>query len=104
MWESFQNLLDCNKDEDLQCMYYALLSRIPSEGLEPLQKKFEEHVKKAGLAVVSTLVGKGGASVNSLDSKAYVDALFAVYRKNTETVTRCFTGEAGFVASLDKAC
>jgi cullin 1 len=102
MWESFQNLLDYDKDEDLQRMY-ALLARIP-EGLEPLRKKFEEHVKKAGLAAVSKLVGEGGANVDSLDPKAYVDALLEVHRKNAETVTRSFRGEAGFVASLDKAC
>ncbi|KII86882.1 hypothetical protein PLICRDRAFT_55777 [Plicaturopsis crispa FD-325 SS-3] len=101
MWESFQSLLDYDKDEDLQRMY-ALLSRIP-EGLEPLRKKFEEHVKKAGLSAVSKLAGEG-ASADSLDPKAYVDALLEVHRKNAETVTRSFRGEAGFVASLDKAC
>ncbi|KAF8798755.1 Cullin-domain-containing protein [Phlegmacium glaucopus] len=102
MWENFQILLDYDKDEDLQRMY-ALLSRI-TEGLEPLRKKFEEHVKKAGLAAVSKLVGEAGANIDSLDPKAYVDALLEVHKKNSETVTRSFKGEAGFVASLDKAC
>ncbi|KAJ8593849.1 Cullin-domain-containing protein [Rhizopogon salebrosus TDB-379] len=102
MWESFQSLLDFDKDEDLQRMY-ALLSRIP-EGLEPLRKKFEEHVKKAGLAAVAKLLGEGSEGVDSLDPKAYVDALLEVHRKNSDTVTRSFRGEAGFVASLDKAC
>ncbi|KAH8108737.1 Cullin-domain-containing protein [Phellopilus nigrolimitatus] len=92
MWEEFQKLLDFDKDEDLQRMY-ALLSRIP-EGLEPLRKKFEEHVKRAGLSAVEKLVGGGDSDV---DQKAYVDALL-------ETVNRSFRGEAGFVASLDKAC
>ncbi|EJD39951.1 Cullin-domain-containing protein [Auricularia subglabra TFB-10046 SS5] len=98
MWEDFQNLLDYDKDEDLQRMY-ALLSRIP-EGLEPLRKKFEEHVKKAGLAAVAKLAAGDG----ELDPKAYVDALLEVHKKNAETVARSFRGEAGFVASLDKAC
>ncbi|KAG1745820.1 Cullin-domain-containing protein [Suillus paluster] len=102
MWESFQSLLDFDKDEDLQRMY-ALLSRIP-EGLEPLRKKFEEHVKKAGLAAVAKLFGEGSEGADVLDPKAYVDALLEVHRKNSETVTRSFRGEAGFVASLDKAC
>jgi cullin 1 len=102
MWESFQTLLDYDKDEDLQRMY-SLLARIP-EGLEPLRKKFEEHVKKAGQTAVSKLVGEAGASVETLDPKAYVDALLDVHTKNSETVTRSFRGEAGFVASLDKAC
>ncbi|KAJ7645450.1 Cullin [Mycena polygramma] len=103
MWENFQTLLDFDKDEDLQRMY-ALLSRIP-EGLEPLRKKFEEHVKKAGLAAVAKLVGTGvDANADAIDPKAYVDALLDVHKKNSETVTRSFRGEAGFVASLDKAC
>ncbi|KAF8914411.1 Cullin [Gymnopilus junonius] len=102
MWESFQNLLDFDQDEDLQRMY-ALLSRIP-EGLEPLRKRFEAHVKQAGLTAISKLVGEGGANVESLDPKAYVDALLEVHQKNSEIVNRSFKGEAGFAASLDKAC
>lgn len=102
MWENFQSLLDYDKDEDLQRMY-ALLSRIP-EGLEPLRKKFEDHVNKAGMGSVSRLVEEAGNSTDSLDPKAYVDALLDVHRKNTETVNRSFRGEAGFLASLDKAC
>ncbi|RXW24442.1 hypothetical protein EST38_g1443 [Candolleomyces aberdarensis] len=105
MWDSFQNLLDFDKDEDLQRMY-SLLSRIP-EGLEPLRKKFEEHVKKAGLAAVSRLVGESasrGEGGDAVEPKPYVDALLEVHRKNSDTVTRSFRGEAGFVASLDKAC
>ena len=102
MWDSFQRLLDYDQDEDLQRMY-ALLSRIP-EGLEPLRKRFEGHVKQAGLTAISKLVGEGGANVESLDPKAYVDALLEVHQKNSEIVNRSFKGEAGFAASLDKAC
>ncbi|GJJ13280.1 hypothetical protein Clacol_007531 [Clathrus columnatus] len=101
MQEEFQKLLDYDKDEDLQRMY-SLLARIP-EGLEPLRKKFEEHVKQAGLNAVSKLTAYGSA-IDTLDSKAYVDALLEVHKKNQETVNRSFKGEAGFVASLDKAC
>ena len=102
MWDSFQNLLDYDKDEDLQRMY-ALLSRI-TEGLEPLRKRFEEHVKRAGQNTVSKLVGEGIEGAYGLDPKAYVDALLEVHSKNSATVSRSFKGEAGFVASLDKAC
>ncbi|CCA67819.1 probable SCF complex member Cullin 1 [Serendipita indica DSM 11827] len=102
MWEDFQQLLDYDKDEDLQRMY-ALLARIP-EGLEPLRKKFEEHVKRAGQSAISKLVGEGGANVDSLEPKVYVDALLEVYRKNQHTVQRSFKNEMGFVAALDKAC
>jgi cullin 1 len=38
---------------------YALLARIP-EGLEPLRRKFEAHVKAAGLGAVTALVGSSG--------------------------------------------
>lgn len=96
----FQNLLDFDKDEDLQRMY-ALLSRIDN-GLEPLRLKFEEHVKASGLNAVSKIIGEGG--VDGLEPKVYVDALLEVHKKNADTVQRSFKGEAGFVASLDRAC
>ncbi|KAJ3753066.1 ubiquitin-protein ligase [Lentinula raphanica] len=101
MWESFQKLLDFDQDEDLQRMY-ALLSRIP-EGLEPLRKRFEDHVKQAGTAAISKLVMEGG-NADGIDPKVYVDALLEVHKKNSETVARSFKSEAGFAASLDKAC
>ncbi|KAJ7871886.1 Cullin [Mycena olivaceomarginata] len=113
MWDAFQALLDFDADEDLQRMY-ALLARIP-EGLEPLRKKFEAHVKAAGLGAVAALVGgaDSGAAKDKddaakkdgdVDQKAYVDALLAVHEKNAATVARSFKGEAGFAAALDKAC
>jgi cullin 1 len=102
MQEEFQRLLDFDRDEDLQRMY-ALLARIP-EGLEPLRKKFEEHVKRAGLAAITALVGQDGANSEALEPKAYVDALLDVHDKNAEIVRRSFKSEAGFVASLDRAC
>lgn len=100
MWESFQTLLDHDRDDDLQRMY-ALLSRIP-EGLEPLRKRFEEHVKKAGQTAISKLVGEGTDGLVS--STAYMNALLDVQLKNSVTVSRCFKGDAMFVTSFDKAC
>jgi cullin 1 len=82
---------------------YSLLSRIP-EGLEPLQKKFEQHIEKTGLAAISKLVGEAGSSTESLDPKIYVDALLEIHQKYSETVTKSFRGDSGFVESLDKAC
>jgi hypothetical protein len=64
MWENFQSLLGYDKDEDLQRMY-SLLSRIP-EGLEPLRRKFEEHVKRTGLAAISKLVGTDPTAIETL--------------------------------------
>ena len=102
MWESFQSLLDFDKDDDLQRMY-VLLSRTP-EGLEPLRKRFENHVKNAGLSSISKMVGEGDVNAENVDPKAYVDALLEVHRKNSLTVQASFKSEAGFSASLDKAC
>ncbi|KAK3044237.1 hypothetical protein LTS18_001821, partial [Coniosporium uncinatum] len=42
--EEFQNLLDNDRQDDLERMY-MLLSKIP-EALEPLRTKFEAHVRK----------------------------------------------------------
>ena len=46
------------------------------------------------------IVGEGGANVDTLEPKVYVDALLEVH---PEIVNRSFKGEAGFAASLDKA-
>jgi cullin 1 len=102
MWENFKSLLEYDKYEDLRRMY-TLLSRIP-EGLEPLRKKFEEHVKRTGLAAVSELVGTDSTKIETIEPKAYVDALLEVHSKSSETVNRSFEGDAGFVTSLDSAC
>ncbi|KAF7358134.1 CULLIN-2 domain-containing protein [Mycena venus] len=102
MWDSFQTLLDYEKDDDLQRMY-AMLYRIPG-GLEPLHKKFEEHVKKSGLAAVAKLVGRGENAAGERNGAApYVDALLDVHQKNAATVARNFKGDAGFAAALEKA-
>ena len=102
IWESYPSLHDFDRDEDLRKMH-TFLSRTP-EDLEPLAKKFEEHVRKTGLATVAKLLGEQSDGVNSLDPKAYVDTLLEVHRTNSEIVTRTFSGVASLVASLDKAC
>jgi cullin 1 len=102
MSEDFQNLLDCDNYEELQRMY-SVLSR-STEGLEPLQRQFEKHATRTGLAAVSTLVGTDPAAIEALEPNVYVDALLEVHTTLTETVNRCFEGEAGFIASLDRAC
>jgi cullin 1 len=102
MWDTSLSLLDYDKDQDLRRMY-SLLSRIP-EGLEPLRRKFEEHVKRTGLAAIATLVGTDAATIDELDPTAYVDALLEAHTKYSDTVNHSFRGEAGFVASFDRAC
>jgi hypothetical protein len=85
IWENFQNLLDNDHDEGMQRMY-TLLSRIP-EGLEPLRKTFEEHVKQA----ISKLTCE-----NAIETKAYVDNLLDIHQKNAGLVARNFQGDADF--------
>ncbi|KAI0272076.1 Cullin family-domain-containing protein [Russula aff. rugulosa BPL654] len=92
MWENFQSLLDYDKDEDLQRMY-SLLSRIP-ECLEPFWGKFEEYVTRTGLAAVSLAV----------EPRVYVDALLEVHAKSSKIVHCSLKGDAGFLASFDRAC
>lgn len=105
---------------------YGLLARIP-EGLEPLRKRFEEHVRRQGLSAVEKLTaaksapGAGGDEDDAAEGdegaaktgakegkgeavapKAYIEALLEVHKRNLEVVNVSFRGEAGFVASLDK--
>jgi cullin 1 len=44
---------------------YSLLLHIP-EGLKPLQRKFEEHMKRTGLVAVSKLVGTDPTAIETL--------------------------------------
>ena len=99
--DSFQEFLDYDKEADLKRMH-GLMSRI-KDGLEPLRKKFEEHVKRSGLEAIAKLAQSADSS-DLMDPKAYVDALLEVHQKNALVVSNCFRGETGFVASLDKAC
>jgi len=68
--------------------------------LDPLKVKFEGHIKREGLAAVENVAGGG----ETLDPAAYVNSLLEVHARNQSTVMTCFRGEAGFLASLDKAC
>ncbi|KAG0322199.1 hypothetical protein BGZ97_008351 [Linnemannia gamsii] len=99
IWEEFQNLLNQDKQEDLYRMF-SLLLRIPN-GLDPLRARFEAHVRKAGLSAIEKIADE---SAETLEPKVYVDALLEVHKKYNDLVQTAFRGEAGFVASLDKAC
>jgi cullin 1 len=96
--EEFQNLLDNDRREDLGRMY-KLLFRIP-EGLQPLRKKFQEHVQKSGLAAVE----KMAVGSDPIDPKTYVTTLLSVHLQYKDLVDKAFEGEAEFVKSLDNAC
>ncbi|KAK5112206.1 hypothetical protein LTR62_004367 [Meristemomyces frigidus] len=96
--DEFQVLLDNDREDDMARMY-KLLSRIP-EGLDPLRAKFEHHVRTAGQEAVNKVADQG----ESLDPKAYVDALLEVHTQYAALVQTAFTGESEFVRSLDNAC
>ncbi|CAO3584896.1 unnamed protein product [Absidia cylindrospora] len=97
--DGFQQLLNLDKQDDLHRMY-TLLARIP-DGLEPLRVKFESHVRKAGLGAVERI---GQQEKEAVDPKTYVEALLEIHKQYNDLVQTAFNGEAGFVASLDKAC
>ncbi|OAA47830.1 cullin-1 [Metarhizium rileyi] len=97
--EEFQVLLDNEREEDMARMY-NLLSRIP-EGLDPLRNKFENHVRKAGLAAVQKVQSSEG---DKLEPKVYVDALLEVHSQYQLLVKQAFHDEPEFTRSLDNAC
>ncbi|KAI8068663.1 Cullin [Gongronella butleri] len=97
--DGFQQLLNLDKQDDLHRMY-CLLARIP-EGLDPMRVNFEAHVRKAGLSSVERI---GEQEKDAVDPKTYVEALLGVHKQYNDLVQSAFSGEAGFVASLDKAC
>ncbi|TIB72717.1 hypothetical protein E3Q23_03296 [Wallemia mellicola] len=114
MKDEFVNLLEYDKEDDLNRIY-TLLARV--DALEFLRKKFEEHVKRTGLAAIEKVYGnaveaKKDAPVKKeketekgdLEPKAYVDALLEVHKKCSLTVKNAFKSESGFSAALDKAC
>lgn len=79
---------------------YILLSRI-ADGVEPLRRQFEEHVKRKGLAAVAKVTG---TDADAVEPAAYVEALLQVHSNYLGVVNRSFRGEPGFLAALDKAC
>ena len=77
---------------------WSLLNRIP-RGLDPLRTILEKHVQTVGEQAIQT-IGKNAAT----DPKLYVETILKVFKKYNELVQGPFRNEAGFVASLDKAC
>ncbi|KAK3390964.1 Cullin [Podospora didyma] len=96
--DEFQVLLDNDREEDMARMY-NLLKRIP-DGLDPLRRKFEAHVRNAGLAAVA----KVASDADKLEPKVYVDALLEIHTQYQGLVERAFGNEAEFTRSLDNAC
>merc|ERR1712079_888002 len=92
-----QNLLNADKNDDLGRMF-QLVSLIP-DGLGELRNLLENHITNQGLAAIEKL---GDEALN--DPKIYVTQILEVHRKYNALVLTAFNNDAGFVASLDKAC
>lgn len=93
----FQNLLNADRNTDLQRMY-ALVSRIPN-GLNELKKILEIHIHQKGIEAIA----KCDDAVSN-DPKVYVQTILEVHKKYNCLVIESFKNDSGFVAALDKAC
>lgn len=98
-WQEFKTLLENDMTEDLARMY-TLLSQLPGD-LDPLRVQFEAHVKASGLDSVSRDMEENS---DVIEPTTYVHALLRVYHDSVRIITKSFDSEAGFFASLDKAC
>ncbi|CAE6458207.1 unnamed protein product [Rhizoctonia solani] len=104
MQEDAQNLLYSYQNEDLQRMS-QLLFRVPG-GLDPLKKRFEGGVKKAGLEAIADLQRAAASAPGGMvGPQVVVDTFSAVYRMNQDIVSRSFRSEplTAFIATLDRA-
>ncbi len=95
IWTSFQEIPEFFEAENLP----VSLSRT-SKGQDLLRKNFEQHVEKAGLNAVASLVEKDSEP----DPKMYLDTLLEVHTKYSAIITQHLYGDAGFVGSLCNAC
>lgn len=93
----FLNLLKNDKIVDLGRMY-LLVSRT-EKGLAELRERFERHVLAQGIASVERY-----HETAQSDPKVYFHALYDVHRKHSEMIQQAFSGDSGFIQSLDKAC
>jgi cullin 1 len=92
----FQGLIDGDRQDDLKRLY-GLLSKI-TPGLDVVKKKFEVHVRKAGLGSVEKIAPADGSVP---EGKVYVDALLDVHKTYHALVLNAFRGDAEFVKCLD---
>ncbi|XP_043217882.1 cullin-1-like [Amphibalanus amphitrite] len=93
----FQNLLNDDKNEDLERMF-GLVSRI-ADGLNEMRSLLQNHIVSQGIQAIEKI---GDEAAN--DPKEYVQTILNVQRKYNDMVNGAFKGEAGFIAALDKAC
>ncbi|KAM3724794.1 Cullin-1 [Dirofilaria immitis] len=93
----FGNLLESNKDSDLERMY-TLCDRVEN-GLDELRLALEKHIARQGEAALDKIADM---AVN--DPKQYVSTILEVHKRYHSLVTCSFKNEPGFVQALDKAC
>lgn len=93
----FGNLLESNKDSDLERMY-TLCDRVEN-GLDELRLALEKHIARQGEAALDKI-----ADVAINDPKQYVSTILEVHKRYHSLVTCSFKNEPGFVQALDKAC
>lgn len=92
----FKNLLNVDKNADLQRMY-SLVSRIPN-GLSDLKMILENHIRQKGEEAIEK------CDDQCSDPKIYVQTILEVHKKYNRLVIEAFKNDTGFVAALDKAC
>ncbi|KAI9593415.1 Cullin [Syncephalis fuscata] len=97
--EEFQPLLDADREEDL-ARTFSLLSRVDN-GLTPLREKFGAHVRKIGQSTLDKIAEE---NKDAVEPSVYVTGLLTVHQKYYSLVQNAFPNDAGFMASLDKAC
>ena len=95
--QEFVTLLQNDKLEDLRRLY-NLVSRIV-EGLDSLKRLLENHITTQGTQSIEACL-----ETASSDPKVYVTTILSTHDKYSTLVQEAFSGEAGFVAALDKAC
>ncbi|KAL4002018.1 Cullin family protein [Acanthocheilonema viteae] len=93
----FGNLLESNKDSDLERMY-TLCDRVEN-GLDELRLALEKHIARQGEAALDKI---SDMAIN--DPKQYVSTILEVHKRYHSLVTCSFKNEPGFVQALDKAC
>lgn len=98
--DEFVTLLSEDREADFHKLY-ILLSRIKG-GLEPIQQRLEDYVKKQGLLAVEKLLSE--SEDQTVDPRAYVDILLSVHTKYKKTVQSAFENNLDLVQSLDNGC
>ncbi|EJW84073.1 Cullin-1 [Wuchereria bancrofti] len=93
----FGNLLESNKDSDLERMY-TLCDRVEN-GLDELRLALEKHIARQGEAALDKI-----SDMAMNDPKQYVSTILEVHKRYHSLVTCSFKNEPGFVQALDKAC